>query len=442
MFSLTGPVAKDASLLSRYGTTVMPIMYTSPQDELLACRQTAWLGSTLNLSPVYDVSGPDAVKLFNYVSVNRDYSKLKVGGSRHMILCNERGQMLADGVLMRREEDLYRSYWLAPVLAYYVDTLGYDVQGHWVTDEFFFQIDGPRSLEIMEKAAHEDLHDLKFAQHKHITVAGIPATIHRLGMSGCLAYEMHGDMKDAEAFFQAIVDAGEEYGLRKLGLAQYPRNHTQGGYPNQNIHYYYPILDSGEELANYVKNSPMKLYSVYNFAGSAADDPQNAFVTPFDVKWEYLINWDHEFIGKEALLELKADPKRTCVTLEWDPDDVAQVFATQFRGTGVKPVDDISSVGDGGAGPFVMSKVLDDSGAMVGMTAGRTHDFYHQRMISLAFVNLDQAELGNTVTVVWGTDPANQMPIKAKVAEFPYYNEEYRNETFDVEKIPHPVFED
>ncbi len=30
--------------------------------------------------------------------------------------------------------------------------------------------------------------------------------------------------------------------------------------------------------------------------------------------------------------------------------------------------------------------------------------------------------------------------LSETVARFPYYNEEYRNETFDVEKIPHPDF--
>ena len=34
-----------------------------------------------------------------------------------------------------------------------------------------------------------------------------------------------------------------------------------------------------------------------------------------------------------------------------------------------------------------------------------------------------------------------KLEIRAKVTRFPYFNEEYRNETFDVEKIPHPTFD-
>lgn len=438
MFTPNGPINGDARALLPMKGGYMPLRYTNPEDELLACRKTAWLGCYLNLSPVYDIWGPDTVKLLNYATVNRDYAKLKIGKSRHAIFCNEKGQMLADGVLMRMDENVYRSYWLAPVLAYYVDTLGLDVHGKWVHDDFFFQIDGPKSLEIMEKTCQEDLHDLKFAQNKKVTIAGVPCTIHRLGMSGCLAYEMHGPFSEAEKVYGAIYDAGVEYGIRKLSFPNYCRNHTQAGYPNQWIHFWYPRVTSGEKMKEYLENCAegIPLFNIYNFHGSAADDPENAFVTPFDVDWDYLINYDHDFVGKEALLKIKENPPRKAVTLEWNAEDVGKVFATQFEGTDVDPVDDITSVGDGGELPFVISKVMDGD-KMVGVASGRIHDYYHRKMLSLAWVQRDLAVEGKELTVIWGSDPKNQLPIRATVAAFPYYNEEYRNETFDVEKIPH-----
>lgn len=438
MFTINNKLNQNAFLIMNFGGAYIPYMYSSPQEELLGCRTGAWLGSMLNLSPVYELSGPDVVKLMNYVSVNRDYSTLPVGGSRHTILCNDKGQMLADGVLMHKEENKYRTYWLAPVLAYYVETLGYDVQGKWITDEFFIQIDGPRSLEIMEKVSGSNLHDLKFAQHKEITIADVKTTIHRLGMSGCLAYEMHGDMDKVGEVYEAIAEIGKEYGLKRLGWANYCRNHTQGGYPNQYIHFYYPFLLNGEGMKQYVIDhhgwNPQ--FCQYNFYGSASYDIQNAFVTPFDVKWDYLINWNHDFIGKEALLKLKENPPRTVVTLEWNAEDIGKVFATQFVKKSVLPFDDISNIADGAMRDFfVISKVMSEN-KMVGVASGRTRDYYHNAMISLAFIDRSIAEEGKELTVIWGTNPETAMPIRVKVAPFPYYNEEYRNETFDVSKIP------
>ena len=451
MFEIGSKVNEGARLLLPLPSGAYePYIYTGYRDELLACRKTAWLGSFLNLSPVYDVWGPDVAELLNRVSVNRDYNKLKVGGSRHAILCNEDGYMLSDGVLMHMEPNHYRTYWVAPPLAYYVDVKakewGLDVHGAWNRDDFFIQCDGPKSLEIMEKATHKDLHHLKFARHDSCTIAGVECTIHRLGMSGCLAYEMHGPRAEFDAVYDAIYEAGKEFGIRKLGFSSYCHNHTQGSYPNQWIHFWYARAQSGQEMLDYYNSLPRDVWGhpyatdFTKFLGSAADNPVNSLVTPFDVDWDYLINWDHDFVGKEALQRIAQNPPRKAVTLVWDKEGVGEAFAEQMYNPNAFPMDDITTIGDGGDAPFVMSYVLKD-GEKVGIATGRAKDFYHHAMISLAWLRHDLAVPGTEVEVLWGTSPACQTRIKATVAEMPLYNEEYRNETFDVEKIPHPVFE-
>ncbi|AWW25887.1 aminomethyltransferase family protein [Acetobacterium sp. KB-1] len=450
MFSIDHSVNNGALHFMHFGNSkFLPSVVTSPKEELLAARSSAWLGAFLNISPVYDVYGPDADKLMNYVCVNRDFSKLKVSSSRHALLCNEKGQLLADGLVTRIDEQTLRTYWLAPAVSYYVDTLGMDVKGKWVYDEYFYQIDGPKSLEIMEKATGSDLHEMKFAGKMDVKIAGTDMSIVRLGMSGCLAYEMHGALENADKAFAAILAAGEEFGIKRLGFAQYCRNHTQGGYPNQWIQFWYPSLTSGEKMADYMKSDKLRddmkncsyanyLRTNYPFEGSASDNVENAFVTPFDLDWDYLINWDHDFIGKETLLKIKDNPPRKITTLEWNAEDVAAVVASSFMGQDVEPAADITSTGDGGERPFVMSKVMLD-GKVIGVATGRTQDFYHRRMISLAYLERDKVVEGKDVVVIWGDADGRQMEIRAKIAAFPYYNEEYRNETFDVEKIPHPT---
>lgn len=447
MFSLDTSINKNALEYIHLGADMFsPLVVTSAEEELLACRETAWLGSFLCISPVYDVFGPDVDKLFNYVCVNRDFSKLKINSSRHALLCNDKGQLLADGLVTRIDEQTLRTYWLAPVISYYVDTLGMDVKGRWVEDEYFFQIDGPKSLEIMEKATGTNLHDLKFAGKKDVKIDGTDMTIVRLGMSGCLAYEMHGNKKDGDKAFSAILKAGEEFGLKRLGFSQYCRNHTQAGYPNQWIHFWYPTLEdekmkeymNSDKLAKEMNISSYANYLRRNYAilGSGNDCIEDAFVTPYDIDWDYIINWDHDFIGKESLLEIAKNPARKVVTLEWNGEDVAAVFASSLMGKDVETVVDITSTGDGGERPFIMSKVMLE-GEKIGVATGRTHDFYHKRMISLAFLEKEKAIEGQEVTVIWGENGGNQMEIRATIAGFPYYNEEYRNETFDVNKIPH-----
>lgn len=419
--------------------TFLPREFGGSRKELLACRETAWLGSNLNMSPVYDVSGPDAAALLTRVCVNRDFSKTSERGCRHAIICNEQGQMLADGVIIRLGEDSFRTYWMAPVLAYYVETLGMDVVGTYDLGEYFFQLDGPRSLEILERVCGSDLHDLKFAQHKLVDVNGMQMRVLRLGMSGSLAYEVHGPAQDADAIYAAIRDTGKEFGVEELGCRNYCANHTTAGYPNQNIHYQYPLFESGADMAAYMERNWMVHPFVKTFvAGSCANDRSEYYVTPYDVGWGYLVNFDHEFQGKEALQAIAQNPPAVPVTLEWDAEDVARVFASNFRGQDVEPFEDIDApweAADTMPCVFRMEKVL-AGGEQVGRTAGRTRDYYHRRMVSIADVKPEFAAEGTELNVLYGTPGRPQTEIRATVARFPYYNGEWRNETFDVERIP------
>jgi glycine cleavage system aminomethyltransferase T len=62
------------------------------------------------------------------------------------------------------------------------DAVGEDLTGR----EFLFQIAGPRSLEILERATRSDLHGIAFTRHRPAAIAGIGVRVYRLGMAGGL----------------------------------------------------------------------------------------------------------------------------------------------------------------------------------------------------------------------------------------------------------------
>jgi glycine cleavage system aminomethyltransferase T len=437
-FSPDSAIFKGAKSTTNLNGTILPFEFSGPKEEYLACRESAWLGCFLGWQPVYEVSGPEAAKLFNRICVNKDFADMETGSSKHALICNDKGQLLADGVVMKKAGDVYRTYFLAPVLPFYIQTSGLNVKGEYKTDEYFFQIDGPKSLEILEKACQCDLHDIKFAKNRTVTICGTKMVVHRLGMSGALAYEVHGDANDAEAAYTRIREVLEEFGGKLQGVRNYCTvNHTPAGYPNQFIHYQYALLSSGSTLAEFIK----KFGFMLPLEGSAADNPEAFFVTPYDIGWGYLVNFDHEFMGKEALRNIKQNPLKKPVTLEWNPEDVGDVFNSQFRGKDVEPYDPIEyiAVGDGIysglSGDYVLAE-----GKKIGISTGRTFAFYERRMVSLAFINKEYAQEGKDLKVLWGNPGHPQKEIRVTVARFPYYNGEYRNEIFDVEKISHPKF--
>jgi glycine cleavage system aminomethyltransferase T len=443
IFAPDSPIFAGSNVQTNIGFGWIPAEYSTTREEFLAARESASLGFVLNNSPVYDVSGPDAVKLLNAVAVNKDFGSLTEGASKHVVICNDDGYIVADGVLFLIAPGRYRTYWLAPVLDFYVRTLGadMDVEGTWIMDEYFVQIDGPKSLEILESVTGADLHGLRFAQNQKVVLAGGEAVVHRLGMSGALAYEVHGPSNVAREAYEQLRAATEAVGGRPQGFWNYSLvNHTVAGYPNQVIHFLPPYRDSGPELAAYMEHViPFDVGT----HGSASDEKTNAFVTPYDVGWGYLVNFDHDFPGKEALQKIAAAPPRTAVTLEWNADDIAAAYSQQFRGADAVFYDRMSndpviSVEDYAKGRMRIDYVLAPDGTKIGLATGRTPAFLEGTMISLAWLDRPYAAEGTEVKVLWGDVGHPQIEIRATVARFPYYNGEFRNEKFDTSTIPRP----
>ncbi len=402
-----------------------PYQFTTPRHEVLGSRESAWLGVYLTMLGRYDLTGRDVVKMLNYVCVNRDFSTLKIGSSRHALTCDEKGRMTGSGVITRLGEDHFQTYCMYSLI-------GFAMSGQWDVkiervDEFFFQVDGPKSLQILEKAFNCDLHDLKFARNKKITVNGCELLVHRLGMSGALAYEMHGAPEYADMIYELLLKAGEEFDLRRQGTRQYPAyNHTPGGYPNFIIHFINPPADIPG-----VEAPPTRL------SGSCSDNAENYYCDPYVVGWGNLVNFDHEFIGKEALLKIATEDKKTIVTLVWNLDDVGAVYGAQIANPELAIPEGIHEYSEfqPECTRAHADKVLAD-GKQIGMTSGRVIDYYTNTFISLGFIDKEYAVEGKNLEVLWGMPGTAQMKIRATVAQFPYYNGEFRNETFDVEKIP------
>lgn len=151
-----------------------------------------------------------------------------------------------------------------------------------------------------------------------------------------------------------------------------------------------------------------------------------------------MIKFDREFVGKEALEKIAAENKRQIVTLEWNNEDIADVFISQFRDG--EPYKYIDTPTDRNLWPdFSMStprdRVINEKGEMIGLSFGRQNSAYFQRMISICSLDTAYVELGTEVTIIWGEPGTRQKKIRAKVARFPY-NNVLRNVSTDVTKLP------
>jgi glycine cleavage system aminomethyltransferase T len=403
----------------------VPFVYTDWEHEELSWYDNSYIHAGLNPFLFNDVKGKDLLRMLSDLSVST-FNNFPVGKARHTILCNEKGKVLLDGIIARRSEDEFITMNLPdPAKFNAMSGNKYDFASEDTgSKRFFYQLCGPRSLEIVEAAAREYLHDIKFMYSKDANIAGKDIFVLRTGMAGTLGYEVHGKTEDALVVYNALIEAGRPYGITEIGRHAYRNAHTEGSIPQAFIHYTYTFSGSDRP----------------QITGSVDPNSELIFRSPVDLGWEKMINFNHDFVGKAALKAELEGHHNAMVHLIWDTDDVLKVIRTAFEKGNtcdtMDMVEDFDYVR--GSRGFRMDEVY-DGGKMIGVASGRMLSSKTREMISLCTIDQDYAVEGKIVEVLWGNRGTRQMRIKAKVMLFPYIKEG-RNENFDVESIPHQNF--
>jgi len=414
---------------------VQPYAYTGWRDEQLSWYDNCYIHSGLNPTRTYWFKGPDAMKFLNE-NLTNGFSNFPIGKSKHGIMVNEEGLLMVDGLLLRLGEDEFITYWMAPYIDYAVKHGNYNIEGKDLTgDVFMYQLGGPRSLEIIEAVTGEDFHDLPFTGHRMSSINGKEVRILRIGMAGSLAYEVHGDIADSLDIYDALIKSGEKYGIRRLGRQAYWNTHTENGFPQFTIHFYY-AWETDQGFMNSGAYGVTRAGTYCKMTGSYSPALCDRYVNPFELSWGFCVNFDHEFKGKKALLKIKNSPHREMRSLVWNQEDILDIYSSEFgMGDPYFPIEgpeDAPKTNDGW--DYRGDQILVGD-KCVGIATGRCFSWHYREMISLAVIEPEYAELGTEVEVLWGDPGTRQKKIRAIVSRFPYMNES-RNENVDTSAIP------
>jgi len=401
---------------------LIPWEYRGWRAEQLSWKQTAYIHGNLNPSPWTRISGPDAAKFLESVSVN-SFARYPIGTGKHLILCNEDGHVMSHGVLLRTGEEEFEGQWLAPYLDYLLDRTDLDLTWESTTGQTaLFQIAGPRSFDILAAATGEDLSDIRFMWFRDSSINGIPVRVLRMGMGGALAYEVHAAAEHAHAIYQAIVDAGEPFGIERLGTYAYLMNHSENGFPQS--FYHFPLAwDTEPGFTEWLRGRSMGTKKPMNHAswrGSIGDDIQARYRNPIELGWGTTVRFDHDFPGRAALEREAAQPRRRIVTLEWSTDDIMDIHRSQYEpGEPYMPIDEPNHVTRQYGGLVQYADRVEQDGKVVGISSGRCYTYYYRRMISIASIDASIAD-GEEVVVIWGDPGTRQKEIRATVTRYPY----------------------
>ena len=258
-----------------------------------------------------------------------------------------------------------------------------------------------------------------------IEIAGCGMLALRQGMSGEIGFELQGPRDQATAVYDAIVAAGPEFGLRKLGGRAVFINHLEACFPTIITDYMPAIFD--EDMSDYraaFQAAMPGFASTFNVAGSfQSDNIQDWYRSPVELGWARNIKFDHDFIGREALEKEVAEPRRVMRTLVWNGDDVADIYASLLRKDEV-PYQFMEMPRDQ-RGFMYADRVLRD-GKDVGVATSRGYSYYFREMLSLCVIDVGAAEIGSEVVVIWGEPGGRQKEIRATVAPAPYKRDNRR----------------
>ena len=175
------------------------------------------------------VKGPDAGRFLDMLYTNM-MSTLPVGKCRYGLMSNEQGFLSDDGVVARLAEDT----WLCHTTSGGADRIhGWMedwLQCEWwdwkvytanLTEQFAqVAVVGPKARAVLEKLGGDiDLSAaaLPFMHWAEGTLAGVPARVFRISFSGELSYEIAVPAGQGRAFWERLIEAGEEFGVMPYG---------------------------------------------------------------------------------------------------------------------------------------------------------------------------------------------------------------------------------
>lgn len=408
----------------RWGDTFIAWQYGEWLDEASAHTRTAFIGDWSAISKV-EIKGGDATRFLERIGV-ADLSKFAVGRIRHYVLTDHNGKVATEGVLGRMAENEY--YYTAgggEWIVYQAGQVDMDVKARLVTpDLFIFELQGPKSIDMIELAAKENLRHLEFNHWCHVTIAGARVRILRTGISGELGYEIHGSTTDGANVWEAIYQAGLPMGLQPLGMRCQVLSHIESGIATAGFDYM-PASIGGPGGSNIsVSGGGQRVLGTYQH-GSVED----LFRSPFELNWcSPKVVERMDFIGADALRRELADggPRRRLHGLVWDTRDVIDVYASLFDEGEIAPQMDIPR--RYAAEYLSVSK----DGREIGCATSRVYSPRLRRMISFVHIDRDLAEPGIDVEIAWGTGLDNQRKVRASTIVLPFKPD---NRRADVTKL-------
>lgn len=222
-----------------------------------------------------EVKGKDARKFLDRIFVN-SIAKSKPGMAKYTTMLNEDGVIIDDVIVFCMKED---EFWISTL---FIDDMNnwleknkgdMDIKIKDITKDYsMWAVQGPDSLKVLNKILRDDISDMKFFEMRANRLGNIDVFISRSGFTGELGYEVYFNPKYNDLVDEALLKEGKKYGIKKI-----ESDVTVTSLP---IEKGYVMMDDLEGL------------------------------NPLEAGFGWSINWNKDFVGKEALENINPDAKK------------------------------------------------------------------------------------------------------------------------------------
>ena len=214
-----------------YNRMYHPRGYVKPEDggamveyDSLVNHVTMW---NVAVERQIRVKGPDALKFTNYV-ITRDASRIEVMHGKYVILCNSKGGVLNDPILLRVAED---EFWFSlsdSDIMFFLQGVNHDKKFDVTIDEIDVapvQIQGPKSVDLMADLVGDAVRDIPYYGLMEAKVGGRDCIISQTGFTGEKGYEIYlrNATLYADDMWNAVLEAGKKHNLRVIAPAHHRR---------------------------------------------------------------------------------------------------------------------------------------------------------------------------------------------------------------------------
>jgi glycine cleavage system aminomethyltransferase T len=280
--------------MDRIGGWWRPWHYGNPLEEYWAVREAVSIGDVSTLGKM-QVAGPDALELLERLYPTK-VATIAPGRSRYVLLLDERGYLLDDGLICNDGNGRYiltftsgGSSFAEMWLRDWAESWGLDVRLLNQTMSLgAINVTGPLAKELLARAGLTD--PPRYMHHMNATVAGVACRVYRLSFTGELSYELHHPAEDSVRLWRALLDLGADPS-RRFGASLGIKPH-------------------GIQVL-----LQLRLEKGHIIVGQDSDFDS----TPRRVDMEWAVRLDKEFVGRTAVVRTNKLPlDKQLVGLEMD----------------------------------------------------------------------------------------------------------------------------